>query len=132
MNKKELLNICSQIDSRIKLEKDKKQALAVSKGYTYFSEYVYKEYKKRSAVDIHNEILAYGILKIAKATVWGVKNRVTELHGRNTISKDVKICYLCKKRPVPPENHAICLECDRLNKRKASLIEEHTGAGYFF
>lgn len=109
--------ICLESDNRIKIDKEKKIAIAKSKGYESFALYLYTEYKTRTASDILKELESLGIARLTVQTISNIKHRVQDDLKR--IEPKISKGY-CKKgcgRKIADDNWWYCKHCERDNKR---------------
>lgn len=118
MSKEEMAEIYTTIDNRLKKYKGEYRDYARVNGYSHFSEYLHKEYKKKKAVEIVAEMVEYGIKPISLSMIWQTQHRVKELMSDSVPPRpEDKICYMCCKRKVAKGNHALCKERDPRHRK---------------
>lgn len=114
---KQIKKICESIDSRIKIEKDKKIEFAKLNGYKSFALYVYEEYKTRSATNILKDIQAFGIKKVTNQTISNIKFRVQDDLKTLNPKKQKGYCKTGCGRKIADDNWWYCKKCEGNNKR---------------
>lgn len=118
MSKSELMEIYQQIDNRLKKYKAEYRTYAKSKGYTHFSEYLHCTYKKKTAVEIVDDMIKDGVKPPPMSTIWQTQHRVKELMvDKVPLQPEDKICNQCGYRKVAKGNHATCRQCDPRNRK---------------
>lgn len=117
MTKKELHKICKVMDSRLRIDKEKKQQFAVEKGYKYFNEYIFKEYTHRTASDIGKEIESFGITPVVLSTIHRVVQKIKEEHLKPKNGKEKEFCQRGCGRRIADGNHWYCKKCEYQNKQ---------------
>ena len=101
------------------------------KKYKYFSQFIFMEYKERTADSIRKEFLYVGIKHPpSMSNIWVIKDRVMDyVEAKNPENKKVKMCRRCKKKPVKDGNTLFCGNCQEVNNKRARTIETDVYCG---
>lgn len=113
-----------KFDSRLKKNKNGYIDFARSKGYDYYSEYVYNTLKNRTAMSISKEMKAAGVE--GYPTVNSISSLICRLKAECAEpQKEKRICVKCEKRVIPDENLRFCKHCQLINAQISETIEYH-------
>ncbi len=130
--------IYKEIDSKLKRGEKELVAYAKSrrgkngKKYKYYAQFIFCEYKERTAESIRGEFIQAGVqFPPSIGNIWNIKAKIMDnINTSKPVKKGVKMCRRCKKRPVKEGNHWFCRVCQEVNNKRARTIdtEQYTGA----
>jgi len=119
------------MDSNIK--KNKKELIAYAqtrrgrngKKYKYYTQFIFEEYKTRTADKTFKEIIGAGINPPSVNHIWNIKHKIqVDIDNKKPLKDGDKKCRTegCKKK-VPPPNHSYCKDCDRRHKSMSNYVD---------
>lgn len=113
-------------DSRIKKNKSALKKYAKSKGYKYYSECVFEELEKKSALKLRSDMILNGVKNpTTESNLFGLKYRIEKFINKEiTITLEKKQCWTdgCENK-IADGNHAYCIACDNKHKKTANGYE---------